>query len=242
NWAYIAEGASGLTRFVALHSTLLDAGRLLGTFTGFAAVMAMAAVVVRNYRMVTDPDERRRIQWVVYAAFVGLAPLVWWSVVSIYEQVIGPPPVPLLALAVDAATVAFPISVAYAVVKHRVFDIKVALRLGVQYLLARRALQFLFAFPVAALVYTVVVNRDRTIAELLTGSKGYLYWMAAAGLSLKFRRPLRQWLDRKFFRSEYDREQVLLGVLDELGKLGSISEMSRLVSEQLELSLHPKTV
>jgi len=35
---------------------------------------------------------------------------------------------------------------------------------------------------------------------------------------------------------------VLLGVLDELGKLGSISEVSRLVSDELELALHPKTV
>ena len=202
-----------------MHSTLVSSGHVLILSVFCCAAVAMVAVITRNYGLLTDTDQRRRIRWVIYSSLAALAPQFWWSGVAFYEAFIGPSPVPLFGLAVCAATVTIPISVAYAVVKHRVLDIKVAVRLGVQYLLATHALQALLALPVIALAYAAVVNRDQTIAQLITGSPGYIFWIAAAGLSLKFRRPLRQWLDRKFFREQYDREQILLGVLDELGKL-----------------------
>ena len=85
-------------------------------------------------------------------------------------------------------SVAVPLSVAYAVVKHGVFGVKVAIRRGIQYLLARRALQALLAVPIGALLYTLVSYRQRTIAELVTGTTAYLYWILALGLSLRFRR------------------------------------------------------
>jgi hypothetical protein len=123
-----------------------------------------------------------------------------------------------------------------------VFDIRVVVRRGVQYLLARQALQALAALPVVVLISIVVSNRDQTISELVGRTSGYLYWSVAAMIVLRFRRPMRLWLDRKFFREEYDREQLLVGLLDDLSKVESVAEMSRLVSVQLESALHPKAV
>jgi len=96
--------------------------------------------------------------------------------------------------------------------------------------------------PLVALAYTVVVNRHRTIAELVTDSTGYLYWIVIAGLTLKFRQPVGLWLDRRFFREEYDREQLLLGLLDDLGKVDSIAQLSELVNAKLVSALHPASV
>ena len=242
NWMSATQGAGGVTRYLAVNAPLLHTGQLAALLTGLMAITGMVAVTGRNYRRLSDDDERRRVRWIVYGTVVGLAPQFWWSAVAIYGATIGPAPVPLFSLFVCAATVTIPVSVAYAVVKHRVLDIKVAVRLGVQYLLAKGVLQFLLALPVIALAYTVVADRNQTIVEVVTGSRGYLFWIAAAGLSLMFRKPLRQWLDRKFFQEYYDREQVLLGVLDELGKVGSIEEVSRLVSDQLDVALHPKAM
>jgi serine/threonine-protein kinase len=116
------------------------------------------------------------------------------------------------------------------------------LRRGVQYLFARRALQILLALPAAALVYTAVTSRNQTITEIVTERTGYVYWLAAAALSLTFRRPLRAWLDRKFFREQYDREHVFTTLLEELARLESPSEISRLVSTQVERALHPTSI
>lgn len=249
NWAYLTEGAASQTRWLAEHASRLGARQTLGLAAFSGAVIAMIAVMARNYRLVTESDQRRRIHWVVVSSAAGLAPSVVWGALSAYEMVVGPTSVPWTAtgwrdfsLVVNSASIAIPLSVAYAVVKHRVLDIKVALRLSVQYLLARRALQALVALPLIVLAYTLVTKRDLTVAELVTENTGYLFWIAAAGLGLRFRAPLRTWLDRKFFREQYDRERVLLGLLDDVGKLDSLDEVSRLVSAQLEYALHPKTI
>jgi hypothetical protein len=198
----------------------------------------MLAAAAYSYRQLTDDNERRRVKWVAYGSTVSLAPQV---VVAIIELA-GSVPAARLVQAADAATAGIPLCVAYAVVKHRVFDIRVVVRRGLQYLLATGALQALVAVPLAALIYTIVVNRHRTIAELITESTGYLYWIGIAGLTFRFRQRVRLWLDRRFFREEYDREQLLLGLLDDLGKVDSVAQLSELVHAKLESALHPANV
>ncbi len=241
-WLTLTQGPGAATSFRADYGRLLDAAWILALFSFFAAVIGMVAVTARNYRLIEDVDQARRIRWVVYAAMAGLAPEFWWGAVASYEALVGPASVSRFSLAVCAATVVIPLAVAYAVVKHRVLDIKVAVRMGLQYVLAKRALQALLALPLLAISYTLVVNRDQTIAELATDTRGYLFWLAVAALSLRYGEPLRRWLDSKFFQEQYDREQVLVGLLDDLGGVESIEALSRLVCSKLDLALHPKTM
>ena len=138
--------------------------------------------------------------------------------------------------------VGIPLVVAYAVVKHRVFDIKVVVRRGVRYLLARRALQVAVALPAIALAYIVFSQRHLTVTALVTETRRYLYWLGAAGLMLRFRRSIESWLDRRFFREEYDRERLVLELLEDVRKVESMSELSRLASDRLASALHPSSV
>jgi hypothetical protein len=234
----LARGLSEASRFPALLT--LWAVLALPAFTG--SVIAMMAVVVHNYRRLTTEDERRRVRWALFASLVALVPEIWYAAVDIFGRTVGPAPVPRLDLVANLAPVVIPISVAYAIVKHRVLDIRVAIRLGVQYLLARRALQTLVVLPIIALAYSLVINRRRTLEEIVMESAAYVYWLAAATLGLWFRRPIQRWLDRRFFREEYDRDQVLLGLLDEVSKVDSIPGLSRLVIDKAQAALHPKTV
>jgi hypothetical protein len=66
--------------------------------------------------------------------------------------------------------------------------------------------------------------------------------IAAAGLILKFRRPLSDWIDRKFFREAYDQEKILRTLTDDVKKLDSMGEMSRRVSLEVERALHPEHI
>ncbi len=206
-------------------------------FTG--AVVAMMAVIPRNYWLLTTEDQRRRVRWVLYAACVGLAPEVWWAAIALIETFIGPAGVPRLTLIANIAPVVIPLSVAYVVVRHRVLDISVVIRRTVQYLLARRMLQTTVAIPVLALLYTVATHRHLTIAELVGDTRAYLFWLGASALALRFRRPIEGALDRRFFREEYDREQLLLGVLEEVRRVDSIAELARVVTDRLAFVLHP---
>ncbi len=203
------------------------------------SVVGMVLVVPYNYRRVKDEDLRRRVRWVVYAALLAAAPLVWWGIVNAIELFVGAPGVSKFDLLTNAMTVVVPVAMAYAVLKHRVLDIRVAIRRGVQYLLAQRALQAATALPFLALTYIVFRNRDLTLAELATQTGGYLFWLALAAIVLRFRGPIQRALDRRFFREEYDREQLMMKLLEESRRVESLHELSRLVSETLVAAMHP---
>ncbi len=234
----LARGLSEAARFQELR--FLGSILALPVFTG--SVIAMIAVIVHNYRRLTNEDQRLRVRWVLLAALVALVPEVWYAAVAILEETVGNVPVSRLDLVANIAPVVIPLSFAYAIVKHGVLEITVVIRLGVQYLLARRALQTLTLIPMIALAYTLVTNRHRTLAEIVTEGSAYIYWLAGAALSLRFRQPIRRWLDRRFFREEYDREQVLLGLVDEIGRVDSIPALSRLVRDKVDAALHPRNI
>ena len=203
------------------------------------SMVGMVLVVPYNYRRLKDEDQRRRVRWVVYAALLAAMPLLWWAVVNAIELFVGAPGVSKFDLLTNGMTVVVPVAMAYAVLKHRVLDIRVAIRRGVQYLLAQRALQVATALPFLALIYIVISHRDLTLAELLTQTGGYLFWLALAAIVLRFRRPIQRALDRRFFREEYDRERLMMKMLDDSRRVESLCELSRLVSETLVAAMHP---
>lgn len=242
NWLQYVEGPAVHAQWMAEHQALMSARQLVGTVVADLALLGMVAVIARNYWRLGEPDQRRRIRWVVYFSLVGLVPQFWYMVVGTAQLTGGLEEVPLYGLFVNAATCLIPISVAYAVVKHRLFDIKVVVRRGLQYLLARRILQLLLVVPVAALAYTLFAKRDRTIAELMTENVTNLSSIALLGVGLRFRNPLRLWLDRRFFREQYDSEQVLIGLVDQLARSESTADLSRHAHTQIDLALHPKAM
>ncbi len=237
--ALLVGGPAAAVHVATSHATLFALRWPLASLAGAAAAVAMAIVVPVRYRALTDEDHRRRVRWVFYGAAPALALQIWWAVVNLFDVFVGPAPVPRLDLTANALTVTIPISVAYAVVRHHVFDIKVVVRRTVQYLFAKRVLQVGIAVPMLALAVIVVTHRSLTIDQLAHQSQAYLYWLAATVVALRFRRPIRQALDRRFFREEHDREQLLVSMLDEVGTVESLSELSRLVNDRMVSVLHP---
>ena len=203
--------------------------------------LAIVAVVARNYRAVQREDDRRRLRWVLWGTVLGLTPFLIFQITALVMRIAGAPinfarwnPV------VNLATVLIPISFGYAIIKHRVFDITFVVRRGLQYLLAKNALRGLLALPIAGLLYGVLVHREEPIGQLLWTNSVYLYLIGAAVVSLRFRSQLTRWLDRRFFREAYDRERVLVELIDNVEKLDSASSVSKLVSHELDAVFHPQ--
>jgi len=206
-----------------------------------AAALAIIAVLARNYRTIADPDARRRLTWVVWGTALAVAPLIVASLLVAVELARpgrGPITLPWYVNA-NLATVMIPLSFGYAIIRHRVFDITVVVRRGLQYLLAKNALRVLLFLPVAGLLAGVAMHPDQSVGSLLRTNSVYLYLIGAALVSLKFRAQLSRWVDRRFFREAYDRERILLGLISEVDRLDSASSVSKLVSHELELAFHP---
>lgn len=211
-------------------------------------LISIAAILAHKYRLLKDADQRRRIKWIVYGTAAGALPGVVFFLSFVILSGIGAAYIPsnsdfqnLLALS-NIAAGAIPITFGYAILKHRVFDINVVVRRSLQYLLARNVLRAILSLPLIALVVAIVSNPNRTVAEILFHNSIYLYLMAAVAVSLKYRRQLREWIDRKFFREAYDRERLLLGLVDEIKEIDSLAEISRVVSSEVEAALHPKHI
>ena len=214
-------------------------------FVFITGSLALAILVaVRHYASLRDPGSRRRVRWVVSGLVTGCAPYI---VVIVLYRVFG-------AIADDTyrfwypatfvTMLAIPAAIATAVWRDQLFDVRVIVRRGLQYLFARTALQGLLALPIALLLFSVFRNPDRTVAEILLQGSGWmnLALMLVIGAALQSRQRLQTALDRKFFRETYQQEQVLAHLIDEVRQRESLGQIAKLVGARIESVLHPTLV
>jgi hypothetical protein len=182
------------SRFVLAHPSLYltcvqISARGVFVYIGGCLLLAMIAVGW-NYRRLADVGSRRRIRLVVAGLIAACTPFVVVVVVA-YR---------VFAL-IDEMTYRFwypvtfvsmlciPASIATAVWNEQLFDIRVFVRRGLQYLLARTALRTLLALPIALLLFSIFRNPDRTVGQMLTQGSGWLNFVliGAIGAALQTR-------------------------------------------------------
>jgi len=207
-----------------------------------AASWTLAALLlVVQYRRSGTDDGRRRLRVVLLgfgATFllclvVGLA--IYFFVPSDVAARLATSR--LLELALLLVLSIFPLTVAWAVVRHRMFDVRVIVRRGLRYALARRVLLSVLAIPLVAFVFAL---GGSTASEPSMKRSLAMVPLAAllVGVALYRDRILNR-LDRRFFREAYDARQVLLGLADRM----RLARDSEVLGQDLERSaseaLHP---
>jgi tRNA A-37 threonylcarbamoyl transferase component Bud32 len=240
-----AEASGFLLAHPSLYLTCVQiSARGIYGYIGACLLLAMIAVAW-NYRRLADADSRRRIRLVVAGLIVACTPFILVLVVA--YRMFG---------LIDEMTYRFwypvtfvsmlciPASIATAVWKDQLFDIRVLVRRGLQYLFARTALRVLLALPIALLLFSIFRNPNRTVGQILTQGSGWLniVLMGAIGAALQSRQRLQTSLDRHFFREAYQQEQVLVQLIDEVRQRDSLADVARLVSARIDSVLHPTTL
>lgn len=212
-----------------------------GVYNNFYIVIGLSAIAasLRNYIRVQEPGQRRRLQWIYFGVLVAIIPQI---VVLLLEPYVSNRTYVILRNISRLASILIPVTATYAVLKHRLFDIQIVVRKSVQYLLAKNVLGILAVLPFVGLVYQILSNPDRTVAEILTKDYLFLLLLGATVTAMKFRRRLVHWMDQKFFRTAYDRETILISLAGEIKKRTSLHEISKLVGSQLESAFHPKHI
>jgi GAF domain-containing protein len=240
------DAAEGASRFIVAHPWLyLTSVRLERANYAYMGVCLMLALAVaaRNYQHLPDPGSRRRIRWVMTSLITALGPVALtfanrpaaWISDPTYQLVY---PISFLAM------LAIPASIVAAVWKEQLFDVRVLVRRGLQYLFARTALRVLLVLPIALLLFSIFRNPNRTVAQILTQGSGWLniVLIGAIGAVLQSRQRVQTWLDRRFFREAYQQEQVLGHLIDEVRQRDSLAEIARLVSTRIDSVLHPASL
>jgi sigma-B regulation protein RsbU (phosphoserine phosphatase) len=132
----------------------------------------------------------------------------------------------------------FPIVMAYVIVVERAMDVRMFIRQGVQYTLARGGLRILTACIVIAIIFTSV--------NLLEGSSisrpqkfGFLAFGIVLVLRLQYvAERVRRWLDRRFFREAYNAEKILGDLSEQVRTILDRNTLLETVTRKLSESLH----
>lgn len=86
-----------------------------------------------------------------------------------------------------------------------------------------------------------LLNTHMTIRELFLTNPLSVALGIFAALALRFQAPLQQWIDRRFFRDQYDRERLLIELPEQLKQQTSLDELTDLVTREVTTALRPKT-
>jgi tRNA A-37 threonylcarbamoyl transferase component Bud32 len=216
-------------------------------YIGVLVVLAIASAIsmlASNYRRLSDPNERRRIRVLALGTVVGMAGSTPGSMADFFSLPADLQLVvrsPAWRTAASLVSLVLPISFAYAILRHRVFDIGVMIRQGLQYALARGLAGAIVPACGVGLVVDLLVNSDQPLRAVLV-SRGWVY-ASIAGAALIARHRQRQWLDaidRRFFRERYDARALLREVVEQVREAGSIEQAAPQVVSRIEAALHPE--
>jgi phosphoserine phosphatase RsbU/P len=187
------------------------------------------------------PDARRKSRVILWGTVVGLVPGIIMKAAEDYAGY--RPPFWLLTLLM-LMVLLYPLSFAYAVVKHRVMEFPALLKRSARYVLVQRGyvvLIFLVA-ATAILLFTRTISRffptNTDVGMGLSAAFGILLVWASAPMVKRG----TQHIDRAFFRSAYDARVILQDLAEKARTVTDRHELARLLELQITGALRPKSL
>lgn len=197
-----------------------------------------------NWRRLTDITDRRRARTLFTGTAIGGAGMALLAI-SVGAMQSGRPFPGAMAMAY-AGLVTFsvlPLTFAYATLRHRLFDLRVIIRLGLQYAVARGFIVALIPLAIAILIVDLVRHGDQPLQQILA-ARGWSYGLfVAVILIIHLNRD--RWmssLDRRFFRDRYASQQILRAVVEDISATGDFRAAASRVVNRVDSALHPVMV
>ena len=205
------------------------------------AIYALLAIglLVTHRRAAQTLTDGRRISVLIAGSAVGAA--AGLGVIGGYWRnpgagVFASPWMTVLSLFV----LAMPASFAYAILRHRLFDVRLIVRQGLRYALARRFVNALIPILGALLVWDVIQHRDQPIGSLL--QRRWWSYVPLGATLLVVRSWREKWLrnlDRRFFRERYDAQRLLTSIAEQVARASSFDTIAPTVVQHIDQALHP---
>lgn len=188
-----------------------------------------------------NPDARRRLKVMVAGTTVAMTPafaIILYSFISGAKGSffdVAPGWFALLALLL---MLLFPLTMAYVIVVYRAMDVGVVIRQGLQYAFAQggvRIIQLLLLLGIGLLVRWSINNYGFSFGAQIAFIVGGVALVPLVDLIAK---PLRLWIDRRFFREAYDAEKILSDLSDDVRTMVETKPLLETVAGKISESLH----
>jgi sigma-B regulation protein RsbU (phosphoserine phosphatase) len=215
----------------------------IGLFFVTAYIVGGLISLLLNYRQ-SGLASRRKLRVVVAGSLFGFLPVLLLFAASVFaEQLQFSQAVwRWLAPLVTFAFPLFPLSFAYAIIRHRVIPISFILRRGVRYVFVSQGSLVLEIIAVALAVNLLlwgilkyVATMDVRVIGILSAIDAILVWNITSELH---RRVIAPAIDRRFFRQAYNAQQVLSELGQSLRTMTDQRKMAALATERIQAALH----
>jgi eukaryotic-like serine/threonine-protein kinase len=210
---------------------------------GFVYLLAALFVLPIGYWRLETPTDRRRFRVLFFGTLIGLLfylPRVFATALSDFSASIANfLSAPTLNLVCSVGFLVFPFSFAYAILRHRLFDVRVIIRRGLQYALARGVLLSVPPAMAGLLAVDLTLHGNDPLFTVLK-VRGWYYGGIAAltGLAFLQRRYWLSSLDRRFFRDKYDAQRLFREIVEEIRRAFSIEQVAPQVVSRITDALH----
>jgi tRNA A-37 threonylcarbamoyl transferase component Bud32 len=202
--------------------------------------------MVRNYRRLSSETERRRVRVVLASSCVGCLSggmaAIYWATSGSADMTAGMFASRPLTLGM-LPTALVPFSFAYAITRHRLFDIRLIVRRGLQHALARRVLLSLIPAVTLLFLFDVYSHPDRPLTQLRGGQLWWYAVLIGAGVWIYRRRDAwLEALDRRYFKERYNAQKLLRELAEDLQKGTHLEDILPAAARRIEAALHPRYV
>ncbi len=199
---------------------------LVGGFFGFIFTKSSKPI---------PADSKRRLRLLYWGTTLAFSPILLFGVAA---STTGKTEFPdWLETLVFLMLLLFPLTLAYVIVVQRAMDVRVALRQGLQYALAKNGVRILQVLAILLVTLTALAlidqNRNRPQKAIVI-AVGLLAIFTIRRLSEK----MGAWIDRRFFREAYDAEQVLSDLSDGVRGMVEVRSLIETVAERISETLH----
>ncbi len=237
--------AGELARSVQRHSEMSSDWFFTLQFLSLAPLLVLLPLKFQQ----CNADERRRFKWLAWGIGIGIFPLVLevflsTAVAGYVEATRASPYREAKGALIFSALTILPVIAAYAALVQRTLQLRVAIGLALQYLLARSVVRAFGLAPIALLVFLIFSNRDRSVADLLTGALGLSLAMTATvatGVAV-WRRRLMWLVDRHFFREPVDTKTALISFAEAAREARTTGMFASQIRTAVEHTFHATRV
>lgn len=211
-------------------------------------LLALAAsainIALKLRRAIPGTDAYRRLRLTWLAMLIGIGPTFILVLIGLIRGVPTfqsvPPTVAVIAILL---LMIFPGTLAYVIAAHRAAEVTALVRQAMRYVLDNRLFERR-AITVARnililllLAYVMFWQRTTLTTKAVSAAIVFLLLLQSPLVS-----KCNAWIDRHFFRSDYDAEQILTHLLDRAGPVRETRPLLETVSERLSLALGVKDV
>lgn len=220
---------------------LADAYNSIGFPVNMIAIGSFFAALGYKSGTLQNPDARRRLRLMLYGTALAITPSFLLVLYRAYLGVQGSffEIVPFwIAITALLLMLLFPLTMAYVIVVYRAMDVGVVIRQGLQYAFAKggvRVIQFFLLLAIGLLVRWSINNYGGNVSTQIAFIVGGI---ALVPLVDTIAKPLRLWVDRRFFREAYNAEQILTELSDDVRTMVETAPLLETVAGKISETLH----